>query len=45
MEEPNFIDRRDQWFVEKLKAAREAMPEWLNAVRATYGEASPPPDS
>ena len=37
MEDPTFIDRRDQWFVQKLKAAQEAMPEWLKIVRETYG--------
>jgi hypothetical protein len=38
--EPDFLEHRDEWFVQKLKRAQEAMPEWFSTVRETYGMAS-----
>lgn len=35
--EPEFLERRDAWFVAKLKAARTAYPAWLSAVKEEYG--------
>jgi hypothetical protein len=37
--EPDFLDRREEWFSQILKKARAAMPEWLTTVRETYGMA------